>query len=127
MQDQINEIVNKYVSMLPVDDKLLLVHSEVKASQFLLAVAKLAAIRDHLTNQKVKKDALKSVEYANAINSAPGTNAPTKQANAEASPNYLAAAEDVAIIDNQIMYIRTMSEVFLNAHLLYRSLLKNEG
>lgn len=127
MQNEINEIVNKYVSMLPVDDKTLLVHSEVKASQFLLAVAKLAAIRDHLTNQKVKKDALKSVEYANAINSAPGTNAPTKSANAEATPTYLKAAEEVAIIDNQISYIKTMSEVFLNAHLLYRSLLKNEG
>jgi hypothetical protein len=126
MQNEINEIVNKYVSMLPVDDKTLLVHSEVKASQFLLAVAKLAAIRDHLTNQKVKKDALKSVEYANAINSAPGTNAPTKQANAEATPTYLKAAEEVAVIDNQLSYTKTMIEVFNNAHILYRGLMKNE-
>ncbi len=126
MQEQINEIVNKYVELLPVDDKQLLVHSEVKASQFLLAVAKLAAIRDHLTNQKVKKDALKSVEYANAINNAPGTNAPTKQANAEASPFYLKAAEEVAIIDNQLSYTKTMIEVFNNAHILYRGLMKNE-
>jgi hypothetical protein len=126
MQDEIDKVVDQYIELLPIEDDKLLAHSEVKASQFLLAIAKLASIRDKLMNQKVKKDALKSVEYANAINHAPGTNAPTKQANAEANPNYLEIAKEVALIDNQLSYTKTMVDVFTNAHLLYRNLMKGE-
>lgn len=126
LQSEINEIVDSYVELLPIDDTSLLAKSEIKASKFLLAIAKLAAIRDRLMNAKVQKDSLKSVAYAEAINNAPGTNAPTKQANAEAAPNYLNAAEQTSVIDSQIQYIRTMQDVFLNAHLLYRALLKAE-
>jgi hypothetical protein len=126
MQNEIEQIVNKYIELLPVEDDKLLAHSEVKASKFLLAVAKLAAIRDQLMNAKVKKDALKSVAYADAINNAVGSNAPTREANAAANPNYLGIAEQVAIIDNQLKYTATMIEVFNNAHILYRGLMKGE-
>jgi len=126
LQDEISKIVDQYVELLPIEDDKLTSQSEVKASKFLMAIAKLVSIRDKLLNAKVKKDSLKSVAYAEAINNAPGTNAPTKQANAEASSGYLMAAEEIAIIDNQLLYIRTMIEVFNNAHILYRGLMKNE-
>lgn len=126
MQEQINKIVDQYIELLPIQDNKLLAHSEVKASKFLLAIAKLVAVRDQLLNSKVKKDALRSISYADAINNAPGTNAPTKSANADANPNYLAASEEVSIIDNQLQYVKTMIEVFNNAHILYRGLMKGE-
>lgn len=126
MQDEINQVVDKYIALLPVEDDKLLAHSEVKASKFLLAVAKLADIRGKLLNSKVKKDALKSVAYADAINNAVGSNAPIREANAAANPNYLGVSEDVSIIDNQLKYTNTMIEVFNNAHILYRGLMKGE-
>lgn len=126
LQKEIDQIVEQYIELLPIEDTTLLAKSEVKASKFLLAIAKLAAIRDRLMNAKVQKDALKSVAYADAINNAPGTNAPTKSANAEATPGYLEATAEVALIDSQIQYIRTMQDLFTNAHLLYRNLLKGE-
>lgn len=126
LQKEISKIVDQYVELLPIQDDNLFAKSEVKASQFLLAIAKLAAIRDQLMNAKVQKDSLKSVAYAEAINKAPGTNAPTKEANAEANPEYLSAAEDIALIDNQLKYTATMIEVFNNAHILYRGLMKGE-
>lgn len=126
LSNEIEQVVSEYIDLLPVDDKKLLALSEVKASKFLIAIAKLASIRDRLLNQKVQKDALKSIAYAQAINSAPGTNAPTKQANAEADKGYLSSAEEVALIDNQLQYTKTMIEVFNNAHLLYRNLMKGE-
>lgn len=126
LQKEIDEIVHKYIELLPIEDSTLLAKSEVKASKFLLAIAKLAALRDKLMNAKIQKDALKSVAYADAINNAPGTNAPTKSANAEATPGYLSAAENVSMIDNQLSYTKTMIDLFTNAHLLYRNLLKGE-
>lgn len=125
-QEEIQKIVDDYVKLLPTEDDKLMLNSEVKASKFLLAIAKLAKIRDELMNQKVKRDALKTVAYAEAINNAPGTNAPTKQANAEANPDYLKTAEDVSLIDNQLMYTKVMIDVFNNAHILYRGLMKGE-
>jgi len=126
MQDEITKIVDQYIELLPIEDNKLLAHSEVKASKFLMAIAKLAAVRNRLLNDKVQKDSLKSVAYAQAINNAPGSNAPTKSANADANPGYLSAAEEIAVIDNQLTYIRTMQEVFNNAHILYRGLMKGE-
>lgn len=126
MENEIEALVNQYVELLPIEDNNLLAKSEVKASKFLVAIAKLVAVRDRLLNQKVKKDALKSVAYAEAINSATGSNAPTREANAAANPSYLSSAEQISMIDNQLLYIRTYIEIFTNAHLLYRSLSKNE-
>ena len=126
LQEQINQIVDQYIELLPVTDTSLMAKSEVKASKFLVAVAKLISLRDQLMNAKIKKDSLKSVAYAEAINTAPGTNAPTKQANAEANPSYLNVAEEVALIDNQLLHIKSSIDLFSNAHLLYRSLLKGE-
>lgn len=126
LNDEITKIVDQYVELLPTEDNKIMVNSEAKASRFLLAVAKLASIRDRLMNYKIKKDSLKSIAYAEAINNAPGTNAPTKQANAEAAPAYLNAAEEIAVIDNQLAYSKTMIDLFNNAHLLYRNLMKGE-
>lgn len=126
LSNEITKIVDQYVELLPTEDNLILVNSEAKASRFLLAVAKLASIRDRLMNHKIKKDSLRSIAYAEAINNAPGTNAPTKQANAEAAPGYLHATEEVAVIDNQLAYSKTMIDLFNNAHLLYRNLMKGE-
>lgn len=126
LQNEIGKIVDQYVELLPIEDSKLLAQSEIKASKFLLAIAKLANLRDQLMNAKVQKDSLKNVAYADAINNAPGTNAPTKQANAEADSNYLSIAEEIALIDNQLSYTKTMIDVFNNAHILYRGLMKGE-
>lgn len=126
LQDEITQVVDKYIDLLPVDGDKLLTHSEVKASKFLVAISKLALLRDKLMGAKIKRDALRSVAYANAINNAVGTNAPTKQANAEAEAMYLKATEEVGIIDNQLSYTKTMLDVFNNAHILYRGLMKGE-
>lgn len=126
LNEEIEKVVEQYLKLLPIEDSTLTSQSEVKASKFLVAVAKLANLRDKLMNAKIKKDALKSVAYAEAINNAPGTNAPTKQANAEATPAYLGAAEEVQMIDNQLSYTKTMIDLFNNAHLLYRGLMKGE-
>ena len=126
LQNEIGKIVDQYVELLPIQDDKLLARSEIKASQFLLAIAKLAAIRDQLMNAKVQKNSLENVAYAEAINSASGTNAPTKEANAKANPNYLSVAEEVGMIDNQLKYTATMIQVFTDAHILYRGLMKSE-
>ena len=124
-QEQIESIVNQYIELLPVEDKNLLVRSEDKASRFLIAIAKLAAIRDQLLNTKVKKDSMLCVAFNEAIRTAEGKDSKAREAAAEANPAYLDIREEVEIINNQLIYLRTMQDIFLNGHLVYRSLMKD--
>lgn len=126
IRDEINQVVDQYVELLPTEGISNQVGAENKASRFLLAIAKLAALRDQLLNNKIQADSLKSVSYAEAINGALGSNAPTKTANAEANPEFLLVEGSAKRIDNDLTYVKTMETVFLNAHLLYRGLMKGE-
>lgn len=125
-QEQIDKIISDYLPLLPIEDGNLLQHSEVKASKFLLAITKLASIRDQLLNEKVKKESLLAVSFNQALSNAKAGDAKARETLAKANPEYLATNEEVDTIENKLLYIRTMLEVFNNAHLLYRSLLKNE-
>lgn len=126
VRDEINEVVDQYVELLPTEGLSNQIGAENKASRFLLAIAKLAALRDQLLNNKIQADSLKTVSYAEAINGAVGTNAPTKTANAEANSDFLTVEGAAKRIDNDLAYLKTMMEVFNNAHLLYRNLMKGE-
>lgn len=126
LREDINTVVDQYVELLPTEGLSNQIGAESKASKFLLAIAKLAALRDQLLNDKIQADSLKSVSYAEAINGAAGTNAPTKTANAEANAEFLEVEGRAKRIDNDLMYVKTMMEVFNNAHILYRGLMKGE-
>lgn len=124
-QEQIDKVVEQYINLLPIDNGMQN-NSDVKASKFLLAIAKLAEFRLHLTQERIKKDSLKSIAYAEAINNAPGTSAPIREANAEANADYISVQSEVASTDNLLKYVVTMQDLFTNAHLLYRALLKEQ-
>ena len=124
-QEQIESIVNQYLELLPVEDKNLLVKSEDKASRFLIAIAKLANLRNGLLNSKVKKESLQAVTFNEAIKTAEGKDAETRKAASRANPDYLSITEEVNIIDNQLLLVKTYIDIFTNSHLLYRALMKD--
>jgi len=123
--EQINKLSDKYNELLPISDSITS-QSEVKASQFLIALTKFAQIRDTLLNMKVSKDSLLAIAFNEAIRSSVGSDAKTREAGAKANPDYLAINEQVDMIDNKLLYLKTLMEVYNNAHLLNRALLKNE-
>ena len=126
-QETIESIGNEYLKLLPVEDKNLLVKSEDKASRFLIAIAKLSQVRDQLLNSKVQKDSLLCVAFNDAIKTAEGKDAKARECAAEANPQYMCAREEIEIINNQLLLVKTYIEIFLNSHLLYRSLMKGES
>lgn len=127
-QEQIESIVNQYLELLPVEDKNLLVKSEDKASRFLIAIAKLAAIRDQLLNAKIKKDSLLCIEFNNALQNEDIRalrDSKARESAAEAFPAYLSIREEVETIEAQLSYSKVMMDIFLNGHLVYRALMKD--
>ena len=124
-QEQIESVVNQYLELLPVEDKNLLVKSEDKASRFLIAIAKLAGIRDQLLNAKIKKDSLLCVAFNEAIKTAEGKDSKAREAAAEAMPAFIAIREEVETIEAQLSYSKVMMDIFLNGHLVYRALMKD--
>jgi len=124
-QEQIESIVNQYLELLPVEDKNLLVKSEDKASRFLIAIAKLAGLKDQLLNDKIKKDSLLCVTFNEAIKTAEGKDAKARESASEATPAYMAIREEVETIEAQLTYVKTMMDIFNNGHLVYRALMKD--
>ena len=127
LQEQVSSVAEKYIELLPVGEQNFSVGSEQKASKFLIASVQLAGLRDKLLNAKIKKDSMVSIAYNQAIANAEGKDATARSAAAKANPAYLSAEEDAALIENQLIYIKSLLDIFNNAHLLYRALLKNEA
>lgn len=126
LRENIQSIVDQYVELLPTESLSPQIGSEVKASKFLLAIAKLAEYRDHLLKAKIEKDSMSTIEFKNSILAAEGSDAKKREAIALADPTYLEASTNAKTIDSDLQYVKTMMEVFNNAHILYRGLTKGE-
>lgn len=126
IQEQINNIINPYLDLLPTNSDNFNQQSEIKASKFLVALTKLAALRDQLLNDKVKKDSLLAVEFNSSLSIQKAGDAKAREVSAKANPEYLAVKEEVEMLDNKLLYIKTMMEIFNNSHLLYRAMMKGE-
>lgn len=126
LNEQVNKIIDQYIDLLPTESNGVQVQSEVKASKFLIAIAKLAAIRDQLLNAKVKKESLHSVTFNEVLSIQKGGDAKGREVAAKANPDYISINEQVEMIENKLVYVKTMQDIFLNAHLLYRSMMKGE-
>jgi len=126
MQEQIDKLIGPYLDLLPTDAKSMNDQSEVKASKFLVALTKLAALRDNLLNHKVKKDSLLAVEFNSSLSIQKAGDAKAREVSAKANPAYLGIKEEVETLDNKLLLIKTYQDIFLNAHLLYRSMMKND-
>ena len=125
--EDIHKYVEEHLELLPTDKVLSGSEAEKRANAFLIAIAVLAQEVHTMTNDKIKAKSLKATEYNVAFSGSTKTNAPGREADAEAADAYIAAREDLETVDNNIQYIQTMMEVFTNAHLLLRQIAKGQG
>ena len=124
MNKDIKEYIEENLSLLPSDKVLSQVEATKRASKFLAVISVLAEAKHDLSNEKIKLQSLFSIANNEALSSAQGSTVGARTAAAEASAPYIEAREALETIENNIRYIMTMSEVFLNAHLLLRNIAK---
>lgn len=113
--------IDKYVKMLPIEGKLLSQpEAERRASEFLVACAHVTNLKHDFGNEKIKASSLERAVYAQVISASDSKKITESKLMAEAHEDYQAARENLEQIDNDINFLKSYYEIFLNAHLFYR-------
>lgn len=125
--ENIDEFLEKYISMLPTEGSTSEQEVQRRASEFLVAMAHLTDYKHKLGDEKIKTISIRDAEYAKALNLAEGGDANKRKANAEAAPDYVKAREEHETVENKLYTINTYVDIFKNAHHFYRKMMKDMG
>ena len=119
--------LSKYEKMLPVGTTVSAVEAERRASEFLEALASITTWKYEFSKEKIKLLSVQTAVYAEQLAAGTGKTVTENKVSAEASKEYTEARELFEFIENDINYLKSFYEIFMNAHLFYRQLSRNEN
>jgi hypothetical protein len=123
----IQDIIAIYVNKLPMNNKVNVNECEIRAGEFLTALASIADFRHMISEDKIKATSLVSSVYSEKLSKAVGKTVTENKTHVEADEDYIQVREQLETTENNINYLKTYQEIFLNAHLYYRQLSKSEN
>lgn len=113
--------------LLPVPKGLSSTEAERRAGAFLDAMAACADWKHEFTKVKIKQLSVQTAIYAQELVKGTGKTVTENKTAAEASAVYQTAREGLEETENDISYLKTYYEVFNNAHIFYRNLMKESS
>lgn len=121
MGDGLDQMIQRYLDLVPLDNAISRPEAEKRASHFLVAQA-------HLTNHLLDYRTLQvgavtkvNAVYASELNRAGGKTVTENKVTAEASAAYAEAREELETINNNIEYFKGYLKIFSDAHILHRN------
>lgn len=123
----ISILIEEYSKLLPVGSSLSFVELERRAGEFLTAMAKITDLKHMLVSEKIKAESLQVAVYAQEMSKGTAKTMTENKLLAESSETYRKAREELDQLENDISYLKAYYDIFLNAHVFYRNLAKNEG
>lgn len=124
MNKEIKDYLEVMNGLLPINGSLSIPEFERRAGEFLTALAKLADWRHILSEEKIKLTSVSLAVYADQLSKSTEKTVTASKTIIEASAEYTSAREDLEYIENDLSYLKTHHEIYLNAHLFYRQLMK---
>lgn len=119
--------IDQYSKLLPVGSSISFTEAERRAGEFLVAQATLANWKHTLTAEKIKLLSVQTAVYADQMSKGSGKTVTQDKITTEASKEYTMAREELESIENDISYLKTYADIFLNGHLFYRSMAKGSN
>jgi hypothetical protein len=124
---EIKEILDKYAGLLPLGENMVsTIEAERRAGEFLTALSYLANWRHLLSTHKIKALSIQTATYSEQMSKADSKQVTEKKAIAEAHPVYIEAREEFEKVENDLSFLKSYQEIFMNAHVFYRQLAKGE-
>jgi hypothetical protein len=120
----IDEFLEPYLAKLPMEGVISDIEAAKRSSEFLNASAHLTAYKLELMNNEIESSSVEDAAFASAINEQEGGDAKKREANAKANPLYMGAKKDHALKKAQVRTIDSYINIFTNAHIFYRRLVK---
>ena len=122
--EQVKEFIEKYSSKLSVGTSISYTEAEKRSGEFLTALAQITEWRHLFSAEKIKLLSIQTGVYAERMSLGTAKTVTENKLTAEASKEYIIAREALENIENDISYLKSYYDIFLNAHLFYRAMAK---
>lgn len=126
IEDMINEVIEKTTPLMEVSASISHNEAYQNASKLLIAQGSLTNLWKKLADELIKARAEEESAMHAAVSTAEGKDADARKAAAKANPTRQAAAEKVALLENNLAYIQAFSRQFENSHRLWTYLIKGQ-
>lgn len=122
--NEIKDFIEKYQKLLALNGSISYTEAERRSSEFLHAQATLINWRHILSEEKIRLVSVQTAVYASQMALGGGKTVTQNKIDAEASVDYKIAREELENIENDINYLKSYYDIFLNGHIFYRQLSK---
>jgi len=122
--NDIKEFISKYESLLAVGTSISYTEAERRAGEFLVGMARITDMKHLLSGDKIRMLSVQTAVYASLMAKGTAKTVTENKLNAEASPEYEKAREDLEHLENDISYLRAYYDILNNAHIFYRTMAK---
>lgn len=124
---EIKEYIDKFIELLPAEKSITGYEAERRASQFLVACAHIANWRHMYRQEKIKATSMERAIYSNVLSNVASSKITESKIKVEADPSYIAARESLEGWDNDLDYLKTYYDIFLNSHIQLRAMAKEQN
>ncbi len=124
---EIKDQLAVYEKLLPVGKSVSFVEAERRAGEFLVAMATITNLRHIFSEEKIKYTSVLAAVYAEGLSKATAKTVTENKVTVEASQEYQSARESVERIENDLSYLKAFYDIFLNGHLFYRQMAKEQN
>lgn len=121
------EYIEQYAKLLPVGTSISFTEAERRAGEFLAAQATLTDWRHMLSSERIKLTSLQTAIFAQEMAKGVAKTVTENKLNAESSPEYIKAREELEQVENDISFLKAYYDIFQNAHIFYRNMAKGEN
>ena len=127
MDTAIKEYIDKNSAKLALTTSISGPEAERRASLFLEVNATITTWRHLLTEHKIKLQSVQTAVYAEQLSKGTAKTVTENKTIAESSAEYTSAREDFEYVENDLAYLKAYAEIFLNAHIFYRAMMRHDS
>lgn len=124
---QFKEFIAPYEALLAVPKAISSSEAERRAGEFLAVMAQITDWRYALSEAKIKELTTQTAVFAEQLSLGTAKTVTENKLTAESSKVYSYAREAFERTENDLAFLKAYYEVFLNAHLFYRTMAKGES
>lgn len=126
LSEEVRSLIDLGLKAVGRDKGVSQFEAEERASSLLIIMAELLKQKRSLESKSIKASSIECVSLHKSVHEAEGKNVTEKKLKAVATPEYIKDREEAEEIERDISYLKSMVDVFGDAHILWRQIAKSE-
>src|SRR5271169_5917354 len=126
LDTDVRDLIDTGFNLLVRDRGFSTIDMEERASSLLMLVAKLAQVNNELQYKRIEALSIERASFGVTLSKADGKNITERKILTDANDDYRKTKITLETLDADISYIKTIIDVFNNAHIMWRQFSKSE-